>query len=166
MPRSGRGAAAPHKKLSKQQTRNYPGSERTPGGISPPANLVNSNAVRSVRRRGNVNNGANYGPRYVNANNAPSNANWNYGAALYPCQSKPQRFVSYTGVFPFRGPARDQNTIRLDRPGRCSISKALTLPASGYGSRRDEKHETCRKSVDNLLLHRDGNRSHISGYRK
>ena len=47
-----------------------------------PANLVNSNAVRAVRRRGNVNNGRNAGPRYVNANNAPSNANWNYGSGL------------------------------------------------------------------------------------
>lgn len=64
-------------------------------GSHPPAYLVNSNAVRAVRRRGNLNNGANYGPRYVNANNAPSNANWNYGAALIPCQSQPQRFVSY-----------------------------------------------------------------------
>lgn len=47
------------------------------------ANLVNSNVVRAVRRRGNVNNGANYGPRYVNANNAPSNGNWNYGSGLF-----------------------------------------------------------------------------------
>ena len=46
------------------------------------ANLVNSHVVRAVRRRGNVNDGRNYGPRYVNANNAPSNANWNYGATL------------------------------------------------------------------------------------
>ncbi len=44
------------------------------------AYLVNGNVVRSVRRRGNVNNGANDGLRYFNANNAPSNANWNYGA--------------------------------------------------------------------------------------
>ena len=47
-----------------------------------PANLVNSNEVRAVRRGGNVNNGANAGPCYFNANNAVSNANWNYGAAL------------------------------------------------------------------------------------
>ena len=52
------------------------------GDSYPRANLVNSNAVRAVRRRGNLNNGAYYGPRYVNANNAPSNANWNYGAGL------------------------------------------------------------------------------------
>ena len=84
-----------------------------------PANLVNSNAVRAVRRRGNLNNGANYGPRYVNANNAPSNGNWNYGATLYPFQSVPQREVS-TCALPFRGLARDQNTIRLDRLGRAS----------------------------------------------
>ena len=47
------------------------------------ANLVNSNVVRAVRRRGNVANGANAGPRNVNANNAPSNANWNYGSGHY-----------------------------------------------------------------------------------
>ena len=92
---------------------------------------MNSNAVRAVRRRGNVNNGANYGPRYVNANNAPSNGNWNYGAALYPCQSQPQRFVSYTGAFFFRGLERDQNTIRLDRPGRQHKIESPTLPAPG-----------------------------------
>ena len=49
-----------------------------------PANLVNSHEVRAVRRRGNLNNGANNGPRYFNANNAPSNGNWNYGGGLYP----------------------------------------------------------------------------------
>ena len=48
------------------------------------ANLVNSNVVRAVRRRGNLNNGANYGPCYVNANNAPSNSNWNYGGRQFP----------------------------------------------------------------------------------
>ena len=47
------------------------------------ANLVNSNVVRAVRRRGNVANGANAGPRNVNANNATSNANWNYGSGHY-----------------------------------------------------------------------------------
>ena len=53
------------------------------------ANLVNSNVVRAVRRRGNLNDGRNYGPRYVNANNAPSNANWNYGSGhLSSVQSK------------------------------------------------------------------------------
>ena len=49
------------------------------------ANLVNSNVVRAVRRRGNFNDGRNYGPRYVNANNAPSNGNWNYGSGLTLC---------------------------------------------------------------------------------
>ena len=44
------------------------------------ANLVYSSVVRAVRRRGNFNDGRNYGPRYVNANNAPSNGNWNYGS--------------------------------------------------------------------------------------
>jgi len=52
-----------------------------PSGRLLPANLVNSNEVRAVRRGGNVNNGANCG-RYINANNAVSNANWNYSAAL------------------------------------------------------------------------------------
>ncbi len=88
------------------------------------AYLVTSYAVRAVRRRGNVNNGANYGPRYVNANNAPSNGNWNYGAALNPCQSKPKRFVSNLyAAFP-GSLYGDQNTIRLDRPGRSKQSKA------------------------------------------
>ena len=45
------------------------------------ANLVNTNAVRSVRRGGNLNDGGNAGPCYMNANNAPSNGNWNYGGA-------------------------------------------------------------------------------------
>ena len=57
-----------------------------PSGLH--ANLVNSNVVRAVRRRGNVNDGRNYGPRYVNANNAPSNANWNYGSGLNPVSSQ------------------------------------------------------------------------------
>ena len=54
------------------------------GRLVPFANLVSTNVVRSVRRRGNVNNGANDGLRYFNANNAPSNAHWTYGAGLYP----------------------------------------------------------------------------------
>ena len=49
-----------------------------------PANLVNSNEARAVRRGGNVNNGANAGPCYFNAYYNPSNANWNYGSALSP----------------------------------------------------------------------------------
>ena len=56
-----------------------------------PANLVNSNEVRAVRRGGNVNNGANAGPCYFNANNAVSNANWNYGATLNLFQHRPGR---------------------------------------------------------------------------
>lgn len=47
------------------------------------ANLVNSNVVRSVRFGGNWNNGANDGLSYINANNAPSNANANWGGDLY-----------------------------------------------------------------------------------
>lgn len=57
------------------------------------ANLVSGNAVRSVRRRGNLNNGANGGARYVNANNAPSNANANYGGGLFPIQSRARRSI-------------------------------------------------------------------------
>ena len=53
-----------------------------PSGRLLPANLVNSNEVRAVRRGGNVNNGTNAGLCYFNANNAVSNANWNYGATL------------------------------------------------------------------------------------
>lgn len=48
------------------------------------ANLVNTNVVRAVRRGGHLNNGVNAGFRYVNANNAPSNGNWNYGGGLHP----------------------------------------------------------------------------------
>lgn len=36
----------------------------------------------AVRRGGNLNNGANAGLLYFNANNAPSNANWNYGGEI------------------------------------------------------------------------------------
>ena len=50
------------------------------------ANLVASNAVRAVRRRGSVTSGAASGPRYVNATYAPSNGSWHYGAALYMVQ--------------------------------------------------------------------------------
>ena len=50
------------------------------------ANLVSSNAVRAVRRRGYVSYGAYAGPRYVNAYYAPSNGSWPYGAALYMTQ--------------------------------------------------------------------------------
>ena len=78
------------------------------------ANLVNSNAVRAVRRRGNLNNGANYGPRYVNANNAPSNSNWNYGSGHLPCvQSTPSILSQSCTAFP-RFRRRNQNTIRLE----------------------------------------------------
>ena len=50
------------------------------------AYLVTSYAVRAVRRRGNVNFGANYGPRAVYAYSAPSTGHWYYGAALYMVQ--------------------------------------------------------------------------------
>jgi len=47
-----------------------------------PANLVNSNEVRAVRRGGNVNNGAYAGPCFFSANDNVSSAVWYYGAAL------------------------------------------------------------------------------------
>ena len=50
------------------------------------AYLVHSAAVRAVRRRGYVNYGAFFGPRFVSAYFAPSNGNWSYGAALYMTQ--------------------------------------------------------------------------------
>ncbi len=37
---------------------------------------------RAVRFGGNVNNGANAGVLYFNANNAVGNSNWNYGGGL------------------------------------------------------------------------------------
>lgn len=50
------------------------------------ANLVNTIAVRAVRRRGALYSGASFGPRYVFANYAPSYAYWYFGAALYMAQ--------------------------------------------------------------------------------
>lgn len=47
------------------------------------ASLVYSHAVRTVRRRGNVNTGRYYGPRYVYAYYAPSAATWTYGSGLF-----------------------------------------------------------------------------------
>lgn len=78
------------------------------------ANLVNSNVVRAVRRRGNLNNGANYGPRYVNANNAPSNANWNYGSGHYPVSSQTPGILSQLCTALPRFWQRNRNTIRLE----------------------------------------------------
>lgn len=45
--------------------------------------LVNSYAVRAVRRRGALNYGATYGPRYVYANSAPSFSYWFSGSGLF-----------------------------------------------------------------------------------
>ena len=50
------------------------------------ANLVTSNAVRAVRRRGAVAAGRFSGPRYVTAYTAPSHAYWSFGAGLYMVQ--------------------------------------------------------------------------------
>ena len=84
-----------------------------PSGLH--ANLVNSNVVRAVRRRGNVNDGRNYGPRYVNANNATSNANWNYGSGNYPISSQANSILclKLCAAFP-RFRQRNRNTIRLE----------------------------------------------------
>ena len=41
-------------------------------------------SCRAVRLGGNPNNGANDGVLNFNANNAPSNANWNYGGEILP----------------------------------------------------------------------------------
>ena len=45
--------------------------------------LVASNVVRAVRRRGTLHNGANDGPRYVEAFYATSSGYWSYGAGLF-----------------------------------------------------------------------------------
>lgn len=42
----------------------------------------------AVRFGGNVNNGANAGVVIFNANNAPSNSNWNYGGRNFPIPSQ------------------------------------------------------------------------------
>ena len=105
-------------------------------GVSlPHANLVNSNAVRAVRRRGNVNNGRNYGPRFVNANNAPSNGNWNYGSGLIdPYSSQVPCILSHYlhrfSKVPARGSKYHPTGIGLVG---CIpyISKALASPGVG-----------------------------------
>lgn len=50
------------------------------------AYLVTGYVVRAVRRRGSVSAGASYGPRYVNANSAPSDGYWYFGSGLYFAQ--------------------------------------------------------------------------------
>ena len=64
------------------------------------AYLVNSNVVRSVRRGGHLNNGSNDGLRYVNANNAPSNGNWNYGGAQNLTQSSAHPLLRFPAPNP------------------------------------------------------------------
>lgn len=59
------------------------------------AYLASSNVVRSVRRRGNVYSGTNAGLRYFNANNAPSNGAWNYGAGQYPSSGFVQTLMRF-----------------------------------------------------------------------
>ena len=93
------------------------------------ANLVNSNVVRAVRRRGNLNDGRNYGPRYVNANNAPSNANWNYGSGHYSIfQSTPQQSMSQTVCRSPRVPKGIEIPSDWNRLGRTSIASKASAP--------------------------------------
>ena len=47
------------------------------------ANLVNSNVVRAVRRRGAVSDGRYSGPRFVNAYYYPAYASWYFGSGLF-----------------------------------------------------------------------------------
>ena len=65
-------------------------------------------AVCAVIAGGNLNNGRNYGPRYFNCNNAPSNSNWNRRARLSLC-------VPINYCTPFRRPrgSRTRRTGRL-----------------------------------------------------
>lgn len=57
------------------------GQYRFPLAEVAPANLV--------IRGGNLNNGANDGPFYLNLNNGFSNSNWNYGSRLKQCYLEP-----------------------------------------------------------------------------
>lgn len=61
------------------------------------ANLVNSNATRSVRFGGNWNNGGNDGFNF-NGNNAPSNANANYGGDLYLSRTQKEMSPVYRDI--------------------------------------------------------------------
>ncbi len=90
------------------------------GGFCPlHAYLVHSHAVRAVRRGGNLNNGANYGPCYFNANNAPSNSNWNYGAGI-PYTVEMRMLVLHI-ILPWF--LWNRNAIRLDRLGRFTLEE-------------------------------------------
>jgi hypothetical protein len=89
------------------------------------ANLVNSSLVRSVRRRGNTNNGSNAGPCYVNANNAPGNSNWNYGGALLlmpVTRPKADDYIISTSASLSRG-WKQLKYIRLERFSRAKQSR-------------------------------------------
>ena len=93
------------------------------------ANLVNSNVVRAVRRRGNVANGANAGPRNVNANNATSNANWNYGSGHYSIvQSIQQQSSSQTVRCSPRVPKGIEIPSDWNRLGRTTTASKAPAP--------------------------------------
>ena len=110
--------------------------------LTAPANLVNSHVVRAVRRRGNLNNGANYGPRYVNANNAPSNANWNYGSGHYSIvQSYPQQSSSQTVRCSSVVPQGIEIPSDWNRLGRLLLEAPKGM----------KRHEPCRVYLGKIL---------------
>ena len=116
------------------------------------ANLVNSNVVRAVRRRGNVNDGRNYGPRYVNANNATSNANWNYGSGHYPLSSQ-TKSNSLNRALLSQG-SRKGIEIPSDwnRLGRAILLRKHLLPVCRcMGAEGMKRHETCRTFMGKIL---------------
>lgn len=121
------------------------------------AYLVNSNVVRSVRRGGHLNNGSNDGLRYVNANNAPSNGNWNYGGAQNLTQSSahpllrfpapnPKKFLKSPHI-PFRG-SKSGNRNPSDWSGLVDLSR------NAARIKRTLCHEAIWKFMEHLLLRR------------
>ena len=118
------------------------------------ANLVNSNVVRAVRRRGNLNNGANYGPRYVNANNATSNANWNYGSGHYPLSSQTTSNCLNRALL-FQGSCKGiEIPSDWNRLGRTKKPRKHLLPVCRCtGVEGMKRHETCRAFMGKVLQH-------------
>ena len=56
-----------------------------------------SPGLRSPRVGGNPNNGGNDGPFYWNANNAPTNGNWNYVGRLIYCIISAAFYLRFCG---------------------------------------------------------------------